>query len=295
MLFDGEGAIAPLTTWFQSLGIKVNQASKNEHVADVERAGRQLKERVRGYWQTIPYQLTAVMIIYLVYYCVRMINIIPRTGMIGGGLFSPKELATGVKTDARLILKLAYGEYCQVHSANNVTNTMEARSVGMICMGPADDLQGNYDFYNLATGAINRRRQWVHLPIPKETIELINTRAASDRRSIKLSDAQFRLGMQIISDDILDDGQETQSNLQPTIANESLLESDTPDNNAGTHYIDPNSDAGDSSLTGAHNDHPVVSMETDHDMAVPEDPSPSYEHHDDIQKLSRMFLSQSVE
>ena len=55
ILFDGEGAVAASTTRLQEAGIVVNTSAKNEHVPEIERAGRQLKERVRAIWNTLPY------------------------------------------------------------------------------------------------------------------------------------------------------------------------------------------------------------------------------------------------
>jgi hypothetical protein len=46
VLCDGEGAFSSLVTYIQSNGIAVNSTTRNEHVPDIELAGRTLKERV---------------------------------------------------------------------------------------------------------------------------------------------------------------------------------------------------------------------------------------------------------
>ena len=48
------------------LGIVVNQTAKNEHVPEIERAGRTLKERVRVAWNTSAYKLTNDMIVSII-------------------------------------------------------------------------------------------------------------------------------------------------------------------------------------------------------------------------------------
>eukprot|EP01040_Poterioochromonas_malhamensis_P015934 gene15934-biopygen3808 len=65
------------------IGIKLNLASKGEHVPEVERAIRQIKERVRGFINMLPYRLPNIMVVHLVYHCVWAINLFPRTGLPG--------------------------------------------------------------------------------------------------------------------------------------------------------------------------------------------------------------------
>ncbi len=74
--------MAALRTEIEAKGITVNLTAKSEHVPGIERAGRQMKERVRGFWNTLPYKLTALLIIYLVYYCVSTINMFPKRSMV---------------------------------------------------------------------------------------------------------------------------------------------------------------------------------------------------------------------
>jgi hypothetical protein len=79
ILWDGEGAVSSLKTTIELLGVQVEQCAKNEHVPTIERAIRQLKERVRAYWNTLPFKLTHLMLIHLVYHLVIRINQIPRS------------------------------------------------------------------------------------------------------------------------------------------------------------------------------------------------------------------------
>ena len=65
-------------------GIMVNQTSKNDHVPEVERAGRTLKERVRAVWNRLPYKLTETMVIQLTYYAYMMLNMFPKSNSIAG-------------------------------------------------------------------------------------------------------------------------------------------------------------------------------------------------------------------
>ena len=42
--------------------------------------------------------------------------------------------------------------YAQVHEDRNVTNTLEERTQGAICLGPTGNLQGTYNFFTLRSG-----------------------------------------------------------------------------------------------------------------------------------------------
>jgi hypothetical protein len=97
LLVDNESAVTACIPYLNELGIIVNQTSKNEHVPEVERAGRTLKERVRAVWNTLPYKLNNDMIVGLTYYACKMINMFPKANSAGG--VAPRELFTGVLID----------------------------------------------------------------------------------------------------------------------------------------------------------------------------------------------------
>jgi hypothetical protein len=170
IMHDGEKGIQLLSDQCNYLGIKLNIASKGEHVPEVERAIRQVKERVRGYMTTLPYRLTDVMIVHLVYYCVVAINSVPRKGEME----SPKEKFQGVKVDLKKDWRLQWGAYVQVHNDDEVTNSMKSRTTGAMYMGPTGNAQGALKFLTLDTWKIVQRRTWTELPMPAEVIKVIN-------------------------------------------------------------------------------------------------------------------------
>lgn len=175
ILSDNEAGFVSDKSYLEAQGISINFTSKNEHVPEVERAGRQLKERVRGIWNTLPYKLNQVMIVQLVYYCARTINMFGKTNSIGGE--SPRELFMGIKTDYNKECKLGFGDYVQVYNEDEVTNTMRERTCGAISLGPSGNIQGSYNFLSLVTWKVIRRRSWTVVPIPTEVINLINGKA----------------------------------------------------------------------------------------------------------------------
>jgi hypothetical protein len=160
--------------YLNDLGVVVNQTAKNEHVPEIERAGRTLKERVRAVWITFPYKLTN--------------NI------------SPRELFTGVRVDYKRDCRLGFGEYVQVSADNDITNTMQPRTYGAISLGSAGNLQGTYLFLSLLTWKIIRRRTWVEMPLPGEVIGLINRKALSGEPTT--SEVSIGVGNHVINEDI---------------------------------------------------------------------------------------------
>ena len=87
---DGEGAINGLSSYFNSRGITVNPTGKSQHVPQVERKIRVVKERVRAHINVLPFKLTKLLLVELVRYCVQMINVVPQSTSYAN--LSPKEI-----------------------------------------------------------------------------------------------------------------------------------------------------------------------------------------------------------
>ncbi len=71
--------------------------------------------------------------------------------------------------DTKLLCKLPFGAYAQVHDDPQITNNMEPRTTRAINLGPSN-MQGGHKFLSLATGDIITRRKWTELPVPSEVI-----------------------------------------------------------------------------------------------------------------------------
>ncbi len=205
ILSDGEGAIATIKHSLESAGIAVEQASKNEHVPIIERAIRQVKERVRAFVNTLPFKLTKEMLIYLVYFVVTMINSFPRSTSAIEGV-APKTKLTGKVLDYKTDLQLEFGDYVQANEENNKTNSLDARTFPAVCLGPVGNIQSSYYFMNLNTWQVVKRRSWVKMPLPNQVIDKINSRSEREQASLGPGDNRFRIGeSEIIKDNDLDD------------------------------------------------------------------------------------------
>jgi hypothetical protein len=141
----------------EECGMQINVTAKEEHVLEVERQNRVIKERARATIQTLPYKsIPKKMRIGLIYYVVFWLNNIARSGQD----FSPQELAFGErKLDYNIICRIPFDAYVQVHDDLNVTNTMESRMTGAINLGPTGNIQGTHKFLSLKTGNLIVRRK----------------------------------------------------------------------------------------------------------------------------------------
>jgi hypothetical protein len=150
-------------------GIQVNLTAKSEHVPEVERQNRVIKERARSIMQTLPYQHVPKKIrIALIQYVTFWLNNIPK---VGQQFFSRDIICGEQKIDYNRICQLPFGAYVQVHDDLEITNTMQTRTTGAINLGTTGSIQGTHRFYNLHTGEIIVRRNWMELPIPNEVIQ----------------------------------------------------------------------------------------------------------------------------
>ena len=134
--------------------IIVNTTAANEHVAEIERRIRVVKERARGIINTLPYpRLPKRMIVELMHFVTMWLNSFPVKGGISQK-YSPRELITRRRLDAKLHCKAEFGAYCEVHDEPSPSNTMQRRTHPSICLGPTGNLQGSYKFFCLTTGQL---------------------------------------------------------------------------------------------------------------------------------------------
>ena len=122
LLCDNESAVKACIPFLNENLITVNQTPKNEHVPEVERAARTLKERVHAAWNTLPYKLPETMVVQLTYYACMMLNMFLKSNSVAG--VTPRELFTGVRIDYKRDCKLGFGEYVQVYAENDISKTM---------------------------------------------------------------------------------------------------------------------------------------------------------------------------
>jgi hypothetical protein len=171
-----DGEFAPLKAQIQAMpgGPRVNLTSANEHVPEIERRIRVVKERARSSRHSLPFnRIPRLLTIWIVFKAVKLLNYFPPKGGISD-IISPRTIMTGETLNYKTQLNLRLGQYCQVHEEGLPRNGQHARAQGAICLGPSGNQQGGFRFMNLATGQRITRRTWDILPMPNSVIDRVN-------------------------------------------------------------------------------------------------------------------------
>ncbi len=129
----------------------------------------------------LPYEMMPkLMIIELMHFCVMWMNSFPvKSGV--SEKWSPRELVSRHKLDAKLHCKAPFGSYCKVHVDPDITNTMEPRTKWAICIGPTGNRQGSYKFMSLMTRNNIITRNFTKILVTERVIKQVNEMAAKDK------------------------------------------------------------------------------------------------------------------
>jgi hypothetical protein len=170
ILLDGE--FEPLREPFAENGIQLNTATNNEHVPEIERYIRTLKE---FFYNTLPFEYMAPrIIIEMVKTSNFWLNAFPYQNSISK-VISPRQIITGSTIDYNQHCNLAFGAYVQTHEAHD--NTMVPRTTGALALRPTGNVQGGFYFYSLSSGCVISRNRWTELPKPNKVIHRIHVLA----------------------------------------------------------------------------------------------------------------------
>jgi len=131
----GDGQFQHIQQDIQQKVVILNICSANEHVPEIERYIRTLKECVCSIATILPFkEYPPRVIVEMVYNCVFWLNSFPHRDGIHD-LLSPRTL---------------FGTYVQVHEKHN--DSMESRTSGTIALRPSGNEQGGHYFLSLHTG-----------------------------------------------------------------------------------------------------------------------------------------------
>ena len=185
-LLDGQFDKDGLGDELAGIGITLNTVAANEHVPEIERHIRTIKERTRSVVTMLPFQrFPARITIELIYYCVFWLNSFPAEGGISDTM-SPRSIIVGSVVDYTNHCKIEFGTYVQTHEAHD--NTMLPRTTGAIALRPTGNAQGGHYFYSLTTGRRLNRNHWTVLPMPADVITRIHRLS---RRPLALTPIEF--------------------------------------------------------------------------------------------------------
>ena len=214
--------------------------SRDEHVPEVERYNRTIKERVRANHTMLPFQhIPPIFIIEMVYSSVFWRNMFALKGGVSKTQ-SPSEIVLNRKLNYNAHCKVEFGEYVQTHEEHN--NDMKSRTLGAIATRPSNDA-GSYYFISLQTGRRINRRSWTSLPMPEAVVSQVHrlARRAKAAKNITFTNSD-NVDLDVLYADLErdeDDVELEHDDVQPAgVDDEDDDDQEDPD-------YDPNNDSGD--------------------------------------------------
>jgi hypothetical protein len=195
MMVHADGEFTPLKTLIEAItgGPMFNLVSVNEHVPEIERRIRVVKERCQATRHSLPFHsIPKLMTIHIVLNVVKLFNFSPTKGGVSDTL-SPNTTMSGDTLDYKKNLSLQLGQYCQVHEEDNPRNSQIARTKGAISLGPSGNLQGGFKF--MALNSCNKivRRSWDVIPMPDLVIDRVDALCRYHPQQMTFTDRHGRL------------------------------------------------------------------------------------------------------
>jgi hypothetical protein len=159
--------------------IILNTCVAGEHVPEVERGIRTVKERNRATVAGLPYQrYPRLLKREIVKQAAMWLNMFPNPDGVSEVL-SPRAIVTGIQADFNTHCRIPIGAYCEVHDEPNPTNTKTKQTTTAIALGPTTNLLGSYYFMSLQTGQRISRRSWTEKPATPTVIERVHAIVAN--------------------------------------------------------------------------------------------------------------------
>ena len=176
-LMDGE--FGHLRGKLADMGIALNETSRDEHVGEIERYIRTVKERMRAVYNTMPFsKIPARLVIEMAKAGVFWLNGLPPRDYFGNNL-SPRTIVTGQRLDYKRHCRYQFGEYVQTHEQHD--NSMDPRTVGALALHPTGNAQGSFYFMSLSMGRVLNRLHATPLPMPDEVVDRIHRMARQQK------------------------------------------------------------------------------------------------------------------
>lgn len=218
----GDNEFSSLETGLAAIGIVLNTVARDEHVPEIERHIRTLKERCRATYNALPFKrIPSRMIVELVYSMTFWLHAFPARDGVSSSI-SPRELVSGVAIDANKHCVIPFGAYVQTHEQHD--NSMGSRTIGALALRPTGNVQGGHYFYNLQTGRRVVRNRWTEIPMPTDVIERVNRMA--ERRNTNRLVFGDRENSDVDEVDLEDDNDRGNSDTESSVSSTTSSEAD---------------------------------------------------------------------
>ena len=119
------------------LHAQLNITACDEHVPEIERFNRTIKEHLRGNYNVLLFDhLPPMIVIEMVYTGAFWRNMLALKGSVSQTQ-SPSEIILNRKLNFNAHCKVEFGEYVQTHEEHD--NSMQTRTIGTIATCPSND------------------------------------------------------------------------------------------------------------------------------------------------------------
>ena len=256
-LLLADNQFEPMRNELANLHVQLSVCANDEHVPEIERYIRTIKDRTRAIYNTLPFKhIPPLLVVEMVYSSVFWRNMFPIKGGISPTQ-SPAEIVLNRRPNFHAHCQLEFGEYVQTHEEHD--NSMKSRTVGAIATRPSNrNDTGGYYFMNLSTGRLTHRRSWTPLPMPDDAVEQVHrlARRAKASKTLAFTNSQG-VDLDTLYNDLDQDDDDLPSNAE--IAGVGAEDDDDDDDsdydpNDDDDDYDPNDDD-DENTTSTPDDH----------------------------------------
>ena len=117
----------------------LNTSSANEHVLEMERQIRTIKDSMRGSRASLPFNiLPTLMAFACCKYHVYWLDMFPSENSLSR-VYGPRVFLEQHYPNYKSMCRLEFGAYCEVHNDPNPSNTMKERTTSAIALYPANN------------------------------------------------------------------------------------------------------------------------------------------------------------
>jgi hypothetical protein len=171
--------------------VEINTTAACEHVGEIKRFIRTIKERSPALVSDLPYTpLPCQVVIHLVYFAVLWLNSLPAAAGVSDK-YSPREIVLGRKIDFKKHCKATFGSYVEARNDPTITNTMRPRTFPGIFLCPTGNRQGTHKVFDINTGVVKKTRTITPLPMPDRVITVIEDWEQRHQKEDKASTLEF--------------------------------------------------------------------------------------------------------
>jgi hypothetical protein len=156
-----------------NLGVRMNFTNALDHVPEVERNNRTIKEWVWAAYHRLPYKaLPRQLIRYLITTQASKLNLFPAKGGISP-YYSPRTILGLPPLDYDKHCAVPFGAYVQANHETIQTNSNAARTIYAIYLRPAVNMQGGQELYDLNLNQVITQARVSQIPVTDVVIKAI--------------------------------------------------------------------------------------------------------------------------